>query len=64
MKLTTWFERLKLPFVAVAVDVRVRLATGELLRSLVANDGSASFGEQGTPVAVELPPDGLRILAG
>ena len=50
-------------FVGSVLDVRVRLATGELVRSLVANDGDSSIPtEQGTPVSVHLPPEAVRIL--
>jgi spermidine/putrescine transport system ATP-binding protein len=43
-------------------DVRVRLATGALVRADVPNDGSAAERAQGDPVAVHLPADGLRLL--
>jgi spermidine/putrescine transport system ATP-binding protein len=43
-------------------DVRVRLATGALVRADVPNDGSAAEHAQGDPVAVYLPADGLRVL--
>jgi ABC-type Fe3+/spermidine/putrescine transport system ATPase subunit len=43
-------------------DVRVRLATGALVRADVPNDGSAVKRSQGDPVAVYLPADGLRVL--
>jgi spermidine/putrescine transport system ATP-binding protein len=43
-------------------DVRVRLATGALVRADVPNDGSAAERAQGDPVAVYLPEDGLRVL--
>ncbi len=50
-------------FVGSTSDIRVRLATGELVRSLVANGGAAAISyEQGTPVSVLLPVEGLRIL--
>ena len=52
-------------FVGSVLDVRVRLATGELVRSLVANDGAGGIPtEQGTPVTVHLPPEAVRILHG
>jgi spermidine/putrescine transport system ATP-binding protein len=52
-------------FVGSVLDVRVRLATGELVRSLVANDGAGDIPtEQGTPVSVHLPADAVRILHG
>jgi spermidine/putrescine transport system ATP-binding protein len=43
-------------------DVRIRLATGALVRADVPNDGSALERAQGDPVAVHLPADGLRVL--
>ena len=52
-------------FVGSVLDVRVRLATGELMRSLVTNDGAAGIPtEQGSPVSVHLPPEAVRILHG
>ena len=44
-------------------EVIVRLATGGVVKSVVANDGSTPY-PQGTPVAVHLPADGLRVLVG
>jgi len=50
-------------FVGSVLDVRVRLATGELLRSLVTNDGGERIPTvQGTPVSVHLPPEAVRLL--
>ena len=50
-------------FVGSVLDVRVRLASGELIRSLVANDGAGRVPTvQGTPVTVHLPPEAVRIL--
>jgi spermidine/putrescine transport system ATP-binding protein len=43
-------------------DVRVRLATGALVRCDIPNDGSAAERSQGDPVAVHLPADCLRVL--
>ncbi len=43
-------------------DVRVRLATGALVRCDVPNDGSADAHASGDPVAVHLPADCLRVL--
>jgi len=43
-------------------DVRVRLATGALVRCDIPNDGSAADRAQGDPVAVHLPADCLRVL--
>jgi spermidine/putrescine transport system ATP-binding protein len=50
-------------FVGSTLDVHVRLPTGELVRSLLANAGADVHGGQGTPITVQLPPDSLRILA-
>jgi spermidine/putrescine transport system ATP-binding protein len=50
-------------FVGSTLDVRVRLVTGELIRSLVTNTGDTDFGPQGTPVTVHLDPESLRILS-
>jgi spermidine/putrescine transport system ATP-binding protein len=44
-------------------DVRVRLATGALIRVDVPNDGDAVEYEQGNAVSVHLPPRYLRVLA-
>ena len=44
-------------------EVIVRLATGGIVKSVVANDGTTPF-PQGTPVSVHLPADGLRVLVG
>ncbi len=44
-------------------EVRVRLATGTLLRADVSNDDDQDEHEQGDPVAVHLPPRHLRVLA-
>jgi spermidine/putrescine transport system ATP-binding protein len=43
-------------------DVRVRLASGALIRCDVPNDGSAIERESGDPVAVHLPAQCLRVL--
>ena len=45
-------------------DVRVRLATGALVRADVPNDGDAVEYAQGDAVSVHLPPRYLRVLAG
>jgi spermidine/putrescine transport system ATP-binding protein len=50
-------------FVGSTLDVHVRLPTGELVRSLLANAGANVHGGQGTPVTIRLPPDSLRILS-
>ena len=43
-------------------DVRVRLASGALIRCDVPNDGTAVEHESGDPVAVHLPANCLRVL--
>ena len=45
-------------------DVRVRLASGALVRCDVPNDGSALEHSSGDPVCVHLPADCLRVLEG
>jgi spermidine/putrescine transport system ATP-binding protein len=45
-------------------EVRVRLATGALIKADVPNDGERLEPEQGDPVAVHLPERHLRVLAG
>jgi spermidine/putrescine transport system ATP-binding protein len=50
-------------FVGSTLDVRVRLPSGDLVRSLVANTGIGVPTEQGTPVSVHLPAEALRILS-
>jgi ABC-type Fe3+/spermidine/putrescine transport system ATPase subunit len=44
-------------------EVRVRLATGTLVKADVANDDEQVEHEQGDPVSVHLPPRHLRVLA-
>ncbi len=44
-------------------DVRVRLASGALIRCDVPNDGTASEHESGDPVCVHLPANCLRVLS-
>ena len=46
-------------------EVHVRIPGGDVLRATVANDGrpAAVALEQGTPVTLHLPADGLRVLA-
>jgi len=53
----------RLVYVGSAVQVIVRVATGEVLQVLVPNSGTALPYEQGTPVQVHLPVDALRVLA-
>src|SRR3954451_11150327 len=49
--------------VGSVLDVRVRLPPGELLRSLVTNDGGERIPTvQGTPVSVHLPPEAVRLV--
>jgi hypothetical protein len=44
-------------------DVRVRLATGALVRADVPNDGDHASYAQGDAVSVHLPAQHLRVLA-
>jgi spermidine/putrescine transport system ATP-binding protein len=44
-------------------EVRVRLATGTLVKADVSNDDDQVEHEQGDPVAVHMPPRHLRVLA-
>ena len=53
----------RLVYVGSAVQVIVRVATGEVLQVLVPNSGKALPYEQGTPVQVYLPVDAVRVLA-
>jgi spermidine/putrescine transport system ATP-binding protein len=52
----------RLVYVGSAVQVIVRLATGETLQALVQNTGKGISHEQGTPVQVHLRADALRVL--
>jgi spermidine/putrescine transport system ATP-binding protein len=45
-----------------AVQLIVRLATGEAIQVLIQNTGEEIPYTQGSPVAVHLPPDALRVL--
>jgi spermidine/putrescine transport system ATP-binding protein len=49
-------------YVGSAVQVLVRVATGEVLQALVTNTGRDLPFEQGTPVQLHLPVDALRVL--
>jgi spermidine/putrescine transport system ATP-binding protein len=49
-------------YVGSAVQVLVRVATGEVLQALVTNTGRDLPFEQGTPVKLHLPVDALRVL--
>jgi spermidine/putrescine transport system ATP-binding protein len=50
-------------YVGANVQVIVRLATGQALQAAVTNTGGWTGYQQGTPVAVRIPPDALRVLA-
>jgi spermidine/putrescine transport system ATP-binding protein len=49
-------------YVGASVQVMVRLATGAQLQASVTNTGGEAGYAQGTPVAVQVPPDALRVL--
>jgi spermidine/putrescine transport system ATP-binding protein len=49
-------------YVGSAVQVLVRVATGETLQALVTNTGKELPYQQGTPVQLRLPPDALRVI--
>jgi spermidine/putrescine transport system ATP-binding protein len=51
-------------YVGASLQVMVRLATGTQLQASIANTGDTDGFPQGTPVAVHIPADALRILAG
>jgi hypothetical protein len=51
-------------YVGASRQVIVRLATGAPLQVSVANTGSAEGYRQGTPVAVHVPQEALRVLGG
>ncbi len=53
----------RLVYVGPAVQVIVRVATGDALQVLVPNTGKALPYQQGTPVQVHLPVEALRVLA-
>src|SRR5207248_2167843 len=50
-------------YVGSSLQVIVRLATGASVQASVANTGEGAEHKQGTPVAVQLPADSLRVLA-
>jgi len=52
----------RLVYVGAAVQVIVRVATGETLQALVQNTGRAVPYGRGTPVQLHLPADALRVL--
>jgi spermidine/putrescine transport system ATP-binding protein len=49
-------------YVGSAIQVIVRVATGESLQALIQNTGTGISYEQGTPVQLHLPVDALRVL--
>ena len=49
-------------YVGSNLQVMVRLATGVQLQASITNTGQATGMEQGTPVAVQIPADALRVL--
>jgi spermidine/putrescine transport system ATP-binding protein len=49
-------------YVGSAVQVLVRVATGETLQALVTNTGAELPYEQGTPVTLHFPADALRVV--
>ncbi len=51
-------------YVGASLQVMVRLATGAQLQATVSNSGELTSYEQGTPVAVHVPADALRVLDG
>jgi ABC-type Fe3+/spermidine/putrescine transport system ATPase subunit len=51
-------------YVGATLQVIVRLATGDTLQASIANTGQTDGYRQGTPVAVHVPADALRVLAG
>jgi spermidine/putrescine transport system ATP-binding protein len=53
----------RLVYVGSAVQVIVRVATGDALQVLVPNTGNVLPYQQGTPVQVHLPVEALRVLA-
>ena len=50
-------------YVGSSLQVIVRLATGASVQASVVNTGGTDAYTQGTPVAVHVPPDALRVLA-
>jgi spermidine/putrescine transport system ATP-binding protein len=49
-------------YVGSNLQVMVRLATGVQLQASITNTGQAAQMDQGTPVAVQIPADALRVL--
>jgi spermidine/putrescine transport system ATP-binding protein len=52
----------RLVYQGPATQLVVRLANGEALQALVQNQGQPISWQQGTAIAVHLPPDALRVL--
>ena len=50
-------------YVGSAHELHVRLVGGDVLKAMIANDGSTLAYGEGTPVALYLPPDALRVLS-
>jgi hypothetical protein len=50
-------------YVGASLQVMVRLATGAQLQASLTNTGESAAYAQGTPVAVHVPPEALRVLA-
>ncbi|HZE05920.1 MAG TPA: TOBE domain-containing protein, partial [Solirubrobacteraceae bacterium] len=50
-------------YVGASLQVIARLATGETVQASIANTGDSIAYAQGTPVAVHVPADALRVLA-
>lgn len=50
-------------FLGSAVQIHLRLATGESLQALVPNDGTELAWASGSPAQAHLPADALRVLA-
>ncbi len=50
-------------YVGANLQVITRLATGETIQASITNTGDPTTYAQGTPVAVHVPPDALRVLA-
>jgi hypothetical protein len=49
-------------YVGANLQVIVRLPTGGVVQASIANTGQAGSWAQGTPVAVHIPADALRVL--
>jgi spermidine/putrescine transport system ATP-binding protein len=50
-------------YVGSSLQVMIRLASGATVQASVVNSGHTDAYRQGTPVAVQVPPDALRVLA-